>query len=187
MQDPQSLHKYAYVHGDPVQRVDPTGLFGATSSFSGLTVGQMIVGATAIATLGVLTVAAESNPGAFRLPTFRWPSFEMRWVGQLAGWIIAAEMTRELAEKIAEHSVEQGHLEEFDDLGILDEEALADLVEDIVNGALAGEEGYLVKEGLDRLRTAVRDLAEEIVVVWDTIGGSIYRPTNPDYHWNNLR
>ncbi|WP_390630444.1 RHS repeat-associated core domain-containing protein [Roseiconus lacunae] len=27
MQDPQSLHKYAYVHGDPVQGVDPTGLF----------------------------------------------------------------------------------------------------------------------------------------------------------------
>ncbi|HBJ33987.1 MAG TPA: hypothetical protein DDZ51_04320 [Planctomycetaceae bacterium] len=27
MQDPQSLHKYAYVHGDPVQGVDPTGKF----------------------------------------------------------------------------------------------------------------------------------------------------------------
>lgn len=25
MQDPQSLHKYLYVHGDPVQGVDPTG------------------------------------------------------------------------------------------------------------------------------------------------------------------
>ncbi len=27
LRDPQSLHKYAYVHGDPVQGVDPTGLF----------------------------------------------------------------------------------------------------------------------------------------------------------------
>ena len=27
MQDPQSLHKYAYVHGDPVQGIDPTGMF----------------------------------------------------------------------------------------------------------------------------------------------------------------
>jgi hypothetical protein len=26
MQDPQSLHKYLYVHGDPVQGIDPTGL-----------------------------------------------------------------------------------------------------------------------------------------------------------------
>jgi RHS repeat-associated protein len=26
MQDPQSLHKYAYVHGDPIQGVDPSGL-----------------------------------------------------------------------------------------------------------------------------------------------------------------
>ena len=34
MQDPQSLHKYAYVHGDPVQGIDPTGMFfGSLGSF----------------------------------------------------------------------------------------------------------------------------------------------------------
>jgi RHS repeat-associated protein len=27
MQDPQSLHKYAYVHGDPIQGIDSTGMF----------------------------------------------------------------------------------------------------------------------------------------------------------------
>jgi RHS repeat-associated protein len=32
MQDPRSLHKYLYVHGDPVQGIDPTGLV----SMSGL-------------------------------------------------------------------------------------------------------------------------------------------------------
>ena len=26
MHDPQSLHKYLYVHGDPVNGIDPTGL-----------------------------------------------------------------------------------------------------------------------------------------------------------------
>jgi RHS repeat-associated protein len=29
--DPQSFHKYAYVHGDPVQGTDPTGMFLASS------------------------------------------------------------------------------------------------------------------------------------------------------------
>ncbi|MCA9124091.1 MAG: RHS repeat-associated core domain-containing protein [Planctomycetaceae bacterium] len=35
-QDPQSLHKYAYVHGDPVQGVDPTGLMTVSSLLSGI-------------------------------------------------------------------------------------------------------------------------------------------------------
>jgi len=35
MQDPQSLHKYLYVHGDPVQGVDPTGLLLGSFSFGG--------------------------------------------------------------------------------------------------------------------------------------------------------
>ena len=43
MQDPQSLHKYAYVHGDPVQGVDPTGKFVGI----GVTVG--LLGAAAFA------------------------------------------------------------------------------------------------------------------------------------------
>ncbi|MCA9135801.1 MAG: hypothetical protein KDB00_03555 [Planctomycetales bacterium] len=36
MQDPQSLHKYAYVHGDPVGGTDPTGLFTVSSAISGM-------------------------------------------------------------------------------------------------------------------------------------------------------
>ena len=31
MQDPQSLHKYAYVHGDPVQGIDPSGMISLGS------------------------------------------------------------------------------------------------------------------------------------------------------------
>ena len=31
MHDPQSLHKYSYVHGDPIQGVDATGMFNAVS------------------------------------------------------------------------------------------------------------------------------------------------------------
>ena len=33
-QDPQSLHKYAYVHGDPIGGVDPSGKFYATLAIS---------------------------------------------------------------------------------------------------------------------------------------------------------
>ncbi|HRX83242.1 MAG TPA: RHS repeat-associated core domain-containing protein, partial [Pirellulaceae bacterium] len=35
MQDPQSLHKYLYVHGDPILGVDPTGNFVLASFFGG--------------------------------------------------------------------------------------------------------------------------------------------------------
>lgn len=35
LNDPQSLHKYLYVHGDPVNHVDPTGMF-LSISFAGL-------------------------------------------------------------------------------------------------------------------------------------------------------
>jgi hypothetical protein len=40
MQDPQSLHKYLYVHGDPVNSADPTGEF----SFGGLGIAMAIGG-----------------------------------------------------------------------------------------------------------------------------------------------
>ncbi|MCA9110527.1 MAG: hypothetical protein KDA52_11290 [Planctomycetaceae bacterium] len=32
--DPQSFHKYAYVHGDPVNNIDPTGLFSLAGSIT---------------------------------------------------------------------------------------------------------------------------------------------------------
>src|SRR6056297_819833 len=36
MQDPQSLHKYAYVHGDPVQGSDPSGESAIFAVFTAL-------------------------------------------------------------------------------------------------------------------------------------------------------
>jgi RHS repeat-associated protein len=41
--DPQSFHKYAYVHGDPIQGIDPTGMF---------MLGGMLVGSSMQASLG---------------------------------------------------------------------------------------------------------------------------------------
>jgi len=42
MQDPQSLHKYLYVHGDPIQGVDPTGLLGVFTQAFGFAVEDQI-------------------------------------------------------------------------------------------------------------------------------------------------
>ena len=49
MQDPQSLHKYAYVHGDPVQGIDPTGLMslGSIGTASFISVGMASLGGAA--------------------------------------------------------------------------------------------------------------------------------------------
>ena len=46
MQDPQSLHKYLYVHGDPVQGVDPTGLLVGGGTTTSVTVAQSISSAS---------------------------------------------------------------------------------------------------------------------------------------------
>jgi RHS repeat-associated protein len=44
MQDPQSLHKYAYVHNNPVNNIDPTGMFigGITGVLAAMSIGQVL-------------------------------------------------------------------------------------------------------------------------------------------------
>ena len=42
MHDPQSLHKYLYVHGDPINRLDPTGKFGLGGLMVGLGISNNI-------------------------------------------------------------------------------------------------------------------------------------------------
>jgi RHS repeat-associated protein len=39
LDDPQSLHKYLYTHADPVNGIDPTGLFGMDLGLGGLRLG----------------------------------------------------------------------------------------------------------------------------------------------------
>jgi len=58
VQNPQSLHKYLYVHGDPVQGVDPTGLSLLSTSISvglisaGLTLGYNLAKGAAYGFVG---------------------------------------------------------------------------------------------------------------------------------------
>ena len=61
MQDPQSLHKYLYVHGDPVQGIDPTG---RNFSLGGISVGLAVAGAfTTINFLSFPNTANAPAPG----------------------------------------------------------------------------------------------------------------------------
>ena len=72
MQDPQSLHKYAYVHGDPVEGTDPSGK-------------SMISVATAIA-LAANNFFAEFTTGALVIGVLEYaakPGFEARMRGLL--------------------------------------------------------------------------------------------------------
>jgi RHS repeat-associated protein len=39
MNDPQSLHKYAYVHGDPIQNIDPSGMISLGEVSSSIRIG----------------------------------------------------------------------------------------------------------------------------------------------------
>ena len=52
-QDPQSLHKYAYVHNNPVNAIDPTGMFSIVSVL--------------VATITVVSLAAIFLPPAFNI------------------------------------------------------------------------------------------------------------------------
>ena len=63
MQDPQSLHKYLYVHGDPIQGIDPTGwsLLGSTVQVAGFSAALTAIGGAAIVGIVSYNVARDAN------------------------------------------------------------------------------------------------------------------------------
>ena len=50
LNDPQSLHKYTYVHGDPINGIDPSGLF--------MSLGSTLVSVTIRCSVQALTVTS---------------------------------------------------------------------------------------------------------------------------------
>jgi RHS repeat-associated protein len=99
LEDPQSLHKYLYAQGDPVNATDPTGLFSLGTSLVGSTIGATLNSITGeagsfileslhqkrvawenIAINGVISVAL---PGVgFALGTFIGPGFFQTSLGR---------------------------------------------------------------------------------------------------------
>jgi RHS repeat-associated protein len=78
LNDPQSLHKYLYTHADPVNGVDPSGLFsiGGMIGSLGAMLGSAKVGVAVVGSLGVV----GGITGYFSNSVGAW------WEGFLPGW-----------------------------------------------------------------------------------------------------
>ncbi len=63
MQDPQSLHKYAYVHGDPINGTDPTGMWSIGSVLGSFSLGAAINGLVVGSITGAAGGAVDSYLG----------------------------------------------------------------------------------------------------------------------------
>ncbi len=67
--DPQSLHKYLYTHGDPVNGIDPTGLsVSVTTSMNTVTVGTTLA-SQRLAGVAATIFAAQSIQGSIQSQT----------------------------------------------------------------------------------------------------------------------
>ncbi len=63
LNDPQSLHKYLYTHGDPISGIDPTGLSGLVNLSIGMSIrSQMIAGALGGIGVNILRNMAVGQP-----------------------------------------------------------------------------------------------------------------------------
>lgn len=63
--DPQSLHKYTYVHGDPINMYDPSGLFGGVAGISvSMAIGHGMSAMRGYAAYGARKIACGAVSGA---------------------------------------------------------------------------------------------------------------------------
>jgi RHS repeat-associated protein len=123
MRDPQSLHKYAYVHGDPVQGVDPTGLSGlfylfhaANSIPIGLTQFQLASSFTRIESARIKASSTGStDPSAKDKLPLRWwhffwngtePTMVVQDVDNVGTLSIVLRSGRKITMDYREHYVE---------------------------------------------------------------------------------
>ncbi len=100
LQDPQSLHKYAYVHGDPVQGVDPSGeLLGLIGGLLGGMFARSQKNSADLSAYGTAT-------GAARFLGFQANVRTLVYLA-LAGITITSELLRPLGLKYGRESANQ--------------------------------------------------------------------------------
>ncbi len=97
MQDPQSLHKYAYVHGDPINLIDPAGLMSLRTKIAAIGVGALIIGGLVF----LASSSSDSDPGVDTL------TIKFAWQYDYHGYfdlMVPAERDRMKREEFQRHS-----------------------------------------------------------------------------------
>ena len=107
-QDPQSLHKYNYVHNNPVNNIDPTGMFGF--SITGLSISMAIGAVIGGIVGGVITrswkgavygaVIGAILAGAIYTVAAYWPQIVQWFKGVIQGWKADRTVSNRLFERI---------------------------------------------------------------------------------------
>ena len=185
-----SFHKYAYVHGDPIQGIDPTGMFWQ-QLYLQYEFARVATGALAVATASILSLAFFHNARLnweIEPPSLYVPRWEFRFFWQTAVGATVLAIGAEQAEKVAEHAWEN-HAEDFKDLGLLTKEMVVDYLRDLAEAGVKEAAGTLIKKGLENGGTAVWDLENDIILVWRVLkeAGTAFRPDNVGRYWKNLK
>jgi RHS repeat-associated protein len=105
LNDPLSLHKYLYTHGDPVNGIDPSGLFSIGGTLSSMAIGALnmgCVGGTIGAVLGLVNGSVGWFNGQMTIGAALWsvPTFALRGMlfGMVTGGIFGPMVVLGLAQ-----------------------------------------------------------------------------------------
>ncbi len=81
-QDPQSLHKYLYVHNNPVNGFDPTGYFALTSAITSVTIHAVLISSIYIGSNVLYNIGSFAT--ADKISKHHYES-SGRWITSMAG------------------------------------------------------------------------------------------------------